>query len=168
MSSPGDRERLPAPAKSSPAGVSPRRAALEQVRLGGREHAGRRGAGHGERAHGDVVAAAGDDRRGTHVQQVDGGARDFVQHLLQIGAVKPLIEAHRERLQALQAPRQPVAPLRREALLVEDARLVDGESGEPADAARQLDLLVGERPASAVVEELHEGDHLLADAQRDD
>ena len=38
-----------------------------------------------------------------HVQEIDRGACDLVQHLLQIGAVEALVEPDGEGLQALQA-----------------------------------------------------------------
>ena len=141
-------------------------AALQQLDLERREFGRRGGAGRGDAARGEVVAAAAEHGCRAHVQQVQGGVRDPVEHVLKLRALEAAVEVHRERLQALQAPGQTVAALGRDAQALDQQRLVHGQRGETAHGARQLDLVGGEL-ARLLIEELDEGDDPVADAQRD-
>jgi len=66
----------------------------------------------------------------------------------------------------LQLARKPVEPCRRAALLVVQARLVEGQGGEAADRVGELDVLGAESPRLAIVEHLDKTDHAVADPQR--
>jgi len=165
---------LPAACEDRDAGVCPvprhpgPPAAREQIGLRGCGDVRCRAPGDHQRARHEIAAGPRDHRCTARLEQVDRGARDLVKHLPEVGAVEPPVEVERERLQPLQAASEAVPPLGRVLHLGEDARLLDRQAGEPADAPRQLHLLVGEVAALAAVPQLGEGQHALPDAERDD
>ena len=100
------------------------------------------------------------------MQQVQSRAGDLVEHVLKVGPVETPVEVDGERLQPLEAPRQPIAAFRRDALPVVEPCLVHGQRREPADRARQLDLVVAQVPWFPVVQ-FDQSDDPVADAQGD-
>ena len=116
-------------------------AALQQLGLDGRQLQRARAAGHGQRLRRQVLAGAAEHGGGAHVHEVERRRRDLVEHVLQLRPLEAPVQVDGERLQALQAARQPVAALRRDALALEQPRLVHGQRGEAADGPRELDLL---------------------------